>query len=114
MKKVNIQDIEEIKNILELVGVETKNLGKEIGFDRYLFFEIYGIKYKITWFVNQVTLEILTGGDRNPQIPFSRIGIDTTAPIAPRDNKSLIFYTFEKEGFITSPIYESFRIPLEI
>lgn len=105
-----------ITDFLKQYGIDAKHSQPdERGFCRTIEFQVYGIQYKIIWFVNQSTLEI-GGGERPAQIPFKYIYLDTTFPLV-RGNKSLGFSYSIKEDFKLweSPFpYEVFRLPLEI
>lgn len=107
------QSIEDIEKLLTSCGVSWERKELEVGFNRDIFFTIYGIRYKIVWYVHQLYLYILnTHIDmRYAQFPFMLLEIDGNAPIAPKANNSLKFSSFTKDG---KTIYESFQIPLEV
>lgn len=109
-------DRDKMISFLNELGVKTKKLKIKGGhYDRCIKFEIYGIKYKIVWFINQSTLEI-GGGNRPACLPFKYMYYDRTYPLV-NGNKSIGFSYIKNEapkGFERQYPYEVFRIPLEI
>jgi len=113
MKRAQVPTIEQIEEFLTKYGVcWTRDVSA--GFNRNIDFVIYGVRYRIEWFINGCRLRILNDHEdsRYAHIPFLNLSLCTTAPIAPTANRSIMFYTFVDDN--NRPIWESFRIPLHL
>lgn len=119
MKRVKkIIDINEIFKILKDNNINYRNIGHSLSegdekneFKRNIDFKVYGIEYRITWYVNLCTLYIRNKSRRCACIPFYSMKICRNAPVAFGGNYSLVFYSILYED---EHIYESFRIPLDL
>lgn len=107
--------LEEIEDLLSKLDIQYKyvNHHELSNFSRTIEFYVYNIQYQIIWYKNESYIQI-GNNIRAPQYPFRYMYLDTTAPIAPFDNKSLAFaYVEEDDGSGRYP-WGVFRIPLEI
>lgn len=108
--------LETFLNFLNNHGVKAEL----VDFDKYDFsrtigFTVYGIEYRIVWFVNESTLQIGTH-KRAARIPFKYMYFDRSFPLI-GDNKSIGFsyVKFEKKSMFDREYpYEVFRLPIEL
>lgn len=106
---------DEIIKFLNDLGIETQLLGNDDSYKRTIAFKVYGIDYRIVWFVNQCTLEV-GAHDRSAKLPFNYMYLDTTYPLV-GGNKSIGFsyHKLERESIWDREYpFEVFRIPIEI
>ena len=107
---------EDILDFLNKYGIKAEFVAfDEIGYSRVIDFSVYGIEYRIVWYVNESTLQI-GRHNRAAQIPFKHIFLDQTFPLV-GGNKSIAFsyHKLEKNSMWDPDYpYEVFRIPLEI
>jgi hypothetical protein len=115
-KPVLAAGLEELLNFLNTHGVKAELVDfDKYGFSRTIAFNVYGIDYRIEWYVNQSTLEVGTHR-RSAKLPFKYVYFDNTYPLV-GGNKSIGFAyeKFERKSMFDRLYpFEVFRIPIEI
>lgn len=103
-------------NFLNNNGVKAELVDfDKYGFSRTIGFNVYGIEYRIVWFVNESTLQVGTH-KRAARISFKYMYFDRCFPLI-GGNKSIGFsyVKLEKKSMFDREYpYEVFRLPVEL
>lgn len=115
--ETKLQSQEDIQEFLTKNGIEWKLVNfNELKYSRTIEFKVYETTYRIIWFINQSTLQIMNGSNRPSCIPFKYISFDGCFPLI-GGNKSILFsyVKLNKQSIFDREFpYEGFRIPLEL
>ena len=105
----------EMLDFLKKLNVKAELVGENNHYKRNIVFQIYGMKYTITWYINESTLQIGDGA-RAPLMPFRYMYHDTTYPLVGRNESIGFSYTKLNDiNMIDRKYpYEVLRIPLEL